>query len=107
MDKKCTIYAYLRASTIEQDALRAKNRLKEFAAHNGHRIGCWYVENASGASLERPELTRMLSDMESGDVILIEQVDRLSRLKDDDWNTLNSIHEKDLSVISLDLPTAI
>ncbi|WP_410318492.1 recombinase family protein [Klebsiella pneumoniae] len=49
---------------MEQDALRAKNRLKEFAAHNGHRIAGWYVENASGASLERPELTRMLSDME-------------------------------------------
>jgi len=68
---------------------------------------CAYVENASGASLERPELTRMLSDMESGDVILIEQVDRLSRLNDDDWDTLKRrILEKDLSVISLDLPTS-
>ncbi|EEJ8658683.1 recombinase family protein [Salmonella enterica] len=101
------IYAYLRASTLEQDALRAKNRLKEFAAHHGQRIAGWYVENASGASLERPELTRMLSDMESGDVILIEQVDRLSRLSDDDWDTLKRrILEKDLSVISLDLPTS-
>ncbi len=45
--------------------------------------------------------------MESGDVILIEQVDRLSRLKDDDWDTLKRrINEKDLSVISLDLPTS-
>ncbi|EAA9452845.1 serine recombinase [Salmonella enterica subsp. enterica] len=97
------IYAYLRASTIEQDALRAK----KFAAHHGHRIAGWYVENASGASLERPVLTRMLSDMESGDVILIEQVDRLSRLNDADWDTLKRhIHEKDLSVISLDLPTS-
>lgn len=100
------IYAYLRASTIEQDALRAKNRLKEFAAHHGQRIAGWYVENASGASLDRPELNRMLSDMESGDVILIEQVDRLSRLSDADWDTLKRrMFEKDLSVISLDLPT--
>ncbi len=87
--------------------MRAKSRLKEFAAHYGQRIAGWYVENASGASLERPELTRMLSDMESGDVMLIEQVDRLSRLSDDDWNTLKRrIFEKDLSVISLDLPTS-
>lgn len=101
------IYAYLRASTVEQDALRAKNRLKEFASHHGHRIAGWYVENASGASLERPELNRMLSDMESGDVILIEQVDRLSRLSDTDWETLKRrTHEKELSVISLDLPTS-
>lgn len=91
------IYAYLRASTIEQDELRAKTRLKEFAAHHGQRIAGWYVENASGASLDRPELNRMLSDMESGDVILIEQVDRLSRLSDADWDTLKRrIIEKEL-----------
>lgn len=86
------IYAYLRASTIEQDALRAKTRLKEFAAHHGQRIAGWYVENASGASLDRPELNRMLSDMESGDVILIEQVDCSGQLilatrPDCSWNS--------------------
>ncbi|ENU8987590.1 recombinase family protein [Salmonella enterica] len=101
------IYAYLRASTMEQDALRSKNRLKEFAALHGHRIAGWYVENASGASLNRPELTRMLSDMKPGDVILIEQVDRLSRLNDAGWEILRKeITDKRLSVVSLDLPTS-
>lgn len=92
---------------MEQDALRSKNRLKEFAALHGHRIAGWYVENASGASLNRPELTRMLSDMEPGDVILIEQVDRLSRLNDAGWQILRKeITDKRLSVVSLDLPTS-
>ncbi|EOV0595730.1 recombinase family protein [Cronobacter sakazakii] len=101
------IYAYLRASTAEQDAFRSKSRLKEFAALHGHRIAGWYVENASGASLNRPELTRMLSDMEPGDVILIEQVDRLSRLNDVGWEILRKeITDKRLSVVSLDLPTS-
>ncbi|EGO7253130.1 recombinase family protein [Salmonella enterica] len=101
------IYAYLRASTMEQDALRSKNRLKEFAALHGHRIAGWYVENASGASLNRPELTRMLSDMEPRDVILLEQVDRLSRLNDAGWQILRKeITDKRLSVVSLDLPTS-
>ncbi|ECA0340933.1 serine recombinase [Salmonella enterica subsp. enterica] len=82
----------------------------EFWGHCGHhrqRIAGWYVENASGASLDRPELNRMLSDMESGDVILIEQVDRLSRLSDGDWDMLKRrISDKELSIISLDLPTS-
>lgn len=92
---------------MEQDALRSKNRLKEFAALHGHRIAGWYVENASGASLNRPELTRMLADMEPGDVILIEQVDRLSRLNDAGWEILRKeITDKRLSVVSLDLPTS-
>lgn len=32
--------------------------------------------------MNRPELIRLLSDAEPGDVILIEQVDRLTRLDD-------------------------
>ena len=47
-------------------------------------MAVWYVENESGASLKRPELFRLLGDCKAGDVLLIEQVDRLSRLNDAD-----------------------
>lgn len=101
------IFGYLRASTKEQDANRARDSLKEFAHKNSVRIAGWYVENVSGASLERPELMRLLADAEQGDAILIEQVDRLSRLSDDDWHTLkHRIEQKRLKIISLDLPTS-
>ncbi|BDN95684.1 hypothetical protein KAM621c_07890 [Citrobacter braakii] len=70
-------------------------------------IAGWYVENASGAALHRPELMRLLQDAEPGDAIVIEQVDRLSRLDDNGWESLKKmIHEKSLSIISLDLPTS-
>lgn len=101
------IFAYLRASTKEQDANRAKESLKLFAQERSARIAGWYVEHVSGASLDRPELMRLLGDAEEGDAILIEQVDRLSRLHDDDWTTLkNLIGSKRLKIISLDLPTS-
>lgn len=101
------IFGYLRASTNEQDAQRAKTRLESFAKEKGHRIASWYVENVSGASLHRPELIRLLENAAPGDAILIEQVDRLSRLDDQGWLQLKSlISEKYLSVISLDLPTS-
>jgi DNA invertase Pin-like site-specific DNA recombinase len=101
------IYAYLRASTAEQDAKRAKNELKAFAVEKGHRVAGWYIENESGASFQRPELMRLLNDAEPGDAILVEQVDRLSRLDDDGWAQLKGlINEKKLIVISLDLPTS-
>ena len=70
------IRAYLRASTSEQDASRAKSALDVFAAEHGLRIAARYVENESGAKLHRPELFRLLSDCEPGDVLLVEQVDR-------------------------------
>ena len=101
------IFGYLRASTKEQDAKRAQDSLKSFAEDKGARIAGWYIENVSGASLQRPELMRLLNDAEKGDAILIEQVDRLSRLNDEDWETLKAlINKKQLKVISLDLPTS-
>ena len=101
------IRAYLRASTSEQDASRAKSALVSFAADNGHKIAAFYTENESGTRLDRPELFRLLEDSQEGDVLLIEQVDRLSRLSPDDWATLKAkIAAKKVTVVSLDLSTS-
>ena len=99
--------AYLRASTKEQDANRAREDLQAFANERGLKVASWYVENESGASLARPELFRLLSDCHPGDILLVEQVDRLSRLNADDWSKLKAeITAKRVRVVALDLPTS-
>lgn len=101
------IRAYLRASTQEQDAGRARGELEQFAADRGLKVAAWYIENESGAKLERPELFRLLNDASEGDTILLEQVDRLSRLNAQDWDALKAmLAKKRLRVVSLDLPTS-
>ncbi|UUD65725.1 recombinase family protein [Pseudomonas seleniipraecipitans] len=101
------IRAYLRASTAEQDANRARNQLTEFATSHGHKIAHYYVENESGASLQRPELFKLLDNTQPGDVLLVEQVDRLSRLTEADWQKLRAIiKDKEVKVVALDLPTS-
>ncbi|HBU6139509.1 TPA: recombinase family protein [Klebsiella variicola] len=101
------VYAYLRASTTQQDATRAKGQLDEFATANGMTISSYFAENESGASLKRPKLFRLLEIVQKGDVLLVEQVDRLSRLSGEDWNKLRSlINEKGVRVVALDLPTS-
>ena len=101
------VRAYLRASTAEQDASRAKADLDAFAAERGLRIAAYYVENESGANLSRPELFRLLSDCHAGDVLLIEQVDRLSRLDGEDWESLKrELQVRKVRVVALDLPTS-
>jgi DNA invertase Pin-like site-specific DNA recombinase len=98
---------YLRASTTEQDASRAREQIEAFAAERGVRIAGWYVENESGAKLARPELFRLLADSRPGDVLLVEQVDRLSRLSDADWKRLRSeLDARQIRVVALDLPTS-
>jgi DNA invertase Pin-like site-specific DNA recombinase len=99
--------AYLRASTIEQDASRARQQVEAFAADHGLQIVGTYMENESGARLQRPELFRLLADSKPGDVLLVEQVDRLSRLTDADWRKLRGeLEAKQVRVVALDLPTS-
>jgi DNA invertase Pin-like site-specific DNA recombinase len=101
------IRAYLRASTDDQEAQRARRDLEAFAADRNQHIAAWYVENESGATLQRPELFRLLSDSRPGDVLLIEQVDRLSRLNAADWEALKAeIQTRRIRVVALDLPTS-
>ncbi|PBB91717.1 resolvase [Mesorhizobium sp. WSM3864] len=101
------IRAYLRASTKEQDAERAKVDLQTFAKDKGLTVAATYIENESGASLQRPELFRLLCDCQPGDILLIEQVDRLSRLNAADWDRLKrEIDDRKVRVVALDLPTS-
>jgi DNA invertase Pin-like site-specific DNA recombinase len=99
--------AYLRASTQDQDATHAREDLDRFVSDRGAKIAGRYVENESGAKLERPELMRLLADCQPEDVLLVEQVDRLSRLNAADWERLKAeIAAKRVRVVALDLPTS-
>ncbi|PNF99469.1 recombinase family protein [Stutzerimonas kunmingensis] len=101
------VRTYLRASTSEQDASRARDALEQFAAEHGQHIACEYLENESGAKADRPELLRLLKDAKKGDVLLIESIDRLSRLPAEDWQKLKAaIDSKGLRIVALDLPTS-
>lgn len=78
-----------------------------FATERNLRVAATYIENESGAKLHRPELFRLLSDCQPGDLLLIEQVDRLSRLTASDWQHLRSeLDALQVRVIALDLPTS-
>jgi DNA invertase Pin-like site-specific DNA recombinase len=81
--------------------------LDAFAAEHGLDVVGFFVENESGASLQRPELFRLLRDSKPNDILLIEQVDRLSRLTAGDWQTLRTeIAARQVRVVALDLPTS-
>jgi len=101
------IYGYLRASTKEQDAKRAKQALESFVADANSVISGWFIENESGATLKRPELFRLLDIAQRGDILLVEQVDRISRLNSQDWELLKlQITNKGIIIVALDLPTS-
>jgi len=100
------IRAYCRASTDTQDANRAKRALQDFVKDRNLEIAAFYIENRSGRSMERPELRRLLDDAHEGDVLLVESVDRLSRLPAQEWRTLrHDIESRGIRVVAQDLPS--
>lgn len=70
---------YLRVSTEEQDLTR-QNDIAHSARAEGYYIAGIYREKASGARADRPELLRMIADLQPGEVVVAEKIDRISRL---------------------------
>ena len=100
-----TTRIYVRASTKNQDAERALADLKNFALSIKDDVN-EYVENESGTMLDRPVLNQLLEDSSNGDTLLVESVDRLSRLSQNDFEVLKGrIKEKGLKLVVADLPT--
>lgn len=100
-----TVRIYVRASTKDQDAKRALSELISFSKsyEDDHAE---YVENYSGTKLDRPALTKLLDDANQDDILLVESVDRLSRLSQDDFAILKQrIKDKGLRLVVADLPT--
>ncbi len=75
--KVCRIYE--RVSTDSQDLSRQRV-LEEQARIAGYYIAGVYREKASGTTAERVELQRMIADLQPGEVVIAEKIDRISRL---------------------------
>ena len=96
---------YVRASTKDQDAERALDDLREFTKSMHNNVS-EYIENESGTKLDRPVLNQLLDESNNGDTLLVESVDRLSRLSQSDFDILKGrIKEKGLRLVIADLPT--
>lgn len=86
----------MRVSTDEQD-LERQEKLIEDAQSKGFYIAGVYREKISGATewKNRPELSRLVDDLQKNDVVIAESIDRLTRLEPEKALTLvNAIQDK-------------
>ncbi len=58
---------YLRVSTEDQDLQRQEAIIRN-ARESGYYVAAVYREKASGARSDRPELLRMIEDLQPGEV---------------------------------------
>jgi len=70
---------YARVSTEEQD-LNRQAGIEVSTRAAGYYVAGVYKEKASGARADRSELLRMIADLQPGEVVIAEKIDRISSL---------------------------
>lgn len=70
-----TSWGYARVSTVDQDTAPQFDALRRAGIDEDHII----TDHASGTREDRPGLTRLLKELEEGDVLTVWKLDRLGR----------------------------
>ena len=93
-----TVFGYWRCSTTHQDGERQVLALKAAGAD------VIFGDNITGVSTfgERPELSKCLEQLKSGDTLLIAELSRLSRTFLGMVNELSNLIERNIAVKTLD-----
>lgn len=91
------LLGYARVSTLEQNLDRQIDAL----INAGVDPRMIYQEKITGTKLQRPELNRLLEDLQPGDVLIIPDLTRISRSTKDLLMIVEKVREKNASIKSL------
>ena len=85
---------YVRVSTIEQ------NEERQIEGLSKHGIDKWYMEKVSGKNTNRPELKRMLDEIQPGDVVYVHDFSRLARSTKDLLDIVERLNSRGIHIVS-------
>ena len=88
-------YGYARVSTSDQNLDRQQDALYNYG------IDKLYCEKLSGTKKSRPELDRLLKDLQEGDTVVIESLSRLGRSVKNLSELMEIFNEKQIRLVSL------
>lgn len=96
------IYGYARVSTKGQDSYG--NGLDvQLESLKERKCDYIYQETITGTKRDRPELQRMLSEIEKGDIVIVTKLDRIARSAKDGLIVIDDILGKGASVEILNM----
>lgn len=86
------IYGYARVSSVDQHLDRQMNALSSVGVKN------FFTDKMSGKNLKRPGFESLKNKVESGDVIVVQSMDRLSRSLKDLLNTIEYFGDRGVTI---------
>lgn len=102
------IVGYNRVSTREQNLDRGDREIMEFCNLRNYKLKKIFSDKTSGRNFDRPRYIVMKEDvLESGDILIIPELDRLGRNKKEILKELEFFKEHEIRVMILDIPTTL
>lgn len=96
------IYAYVRVSSMDQNADRQLDSLSKFHILPKHI----FIDKQSGKDFERPAYKRLIRRLKPGDLLYIKSIDRLGRNYEEimkQWQLITRDKGTDIVVIDMEL----
>lgn len=90
-------FGYCRVSTKDQSFNRQIDKLTEYGIHKANI----YKEKVTGTKKDRPQLNKLLEDVQEGDVVVITELARLGRSTKDLIAISEILRQKGVELVSL------
>ena len=102
------IYGYHRTSTKEQHLDRGIQEITKFCENNNLPLEKIYTDQQTGKNFNRPRYQVLKEDiLRTGDILIITELDRLGRNKQDTLKELQYYRDKQIRVMILEIPTTV
>jgi len=100
------VYGYHRTSTAEQHLDRGITAINDYCAKNNLTLDEMFTDQKTGKNFDRPDyMTLKRMAKKRGDIIIISELDRLGRNKEDTLNELKHFKNLGVRLIILEIPT--
>lgn len=101
-------YGYHRTSTKEQHLDRGIIEIETYCKNNNIPLKKIYTDQQTGKNFDRPRYTVLKDDiLETGDCLIITELDRLGRSKQDTMKEIQHYKENGVRLMVLELPTTL
>lgn len=100
------IYGYHRTSTREQHLDRGIKEITNFCKSSSLPLEKIYTDQQTGKNFNRPRYQVLKEDiLRAGDTLIVTELDRLGRNKQDTLKELQYLRDKEIRVMILEIPT--
>lgn len=101
-------YGYHRTSTKEQHLDRGIIEIQRFCESQNIKLTGIFTDKLTGKNFDRPRYTVLVEDvLREGDTLIITELDRLGRNKQEILKQLQSLKDKGVRVMVLELPITL